>query len=452
MKAKAPSGGASRARHVGALCAAACALLAARHYGLGLSGVQTLPLEASGESGGARDVEPGAIAAHVRQVRVDAASALPCDDTSTDCVAWARSGECSANPAFMLEGCKASCGLCGAERDARTPSGSSAPPADECKDLHDMCATWASIGECNSNPSFMTAQCRVACRLCQSADCRDSRDDCAELARDGGCYSRASMRRECAWTCVSCAARDVPKCARDRSIPPAAVRGSVETLFSRLAAMPSTDGSAASAVRVHSASPWVVTIDNFLSPAEADALLAAGGTDWTRSLAGDGVQQVRTSSTSWCRARCLEDETVQAVQRRVEALTGVPVENAEYMQVLRYEPGQFYKVHHDQNSPRASAWGPRLYTFFMYLSDVEAGGGTHFPRLNITVEPAKGRALLWTSVLDEDPYERDDRTDHEALDVIAGVKYAANYWLHMFPFRSISDLGCDNAPYMNNWV
>ena len=36
-----------------------------------------------------------------------------------------------------------------------------------------------------------------------------------------------------------------------------------------------------------------------------------------------------------------------------------------YCQVLRYEAGQFYKTHHDQNSPRASAWGPRMFTVFM---------------------------------------------------------------------------------------
>jgi hypothetical protein len=83
---------------------------------------------------------------------------------------------------------------------------------------------------------------------------------------------------------------------------------------------------------------------------------------------------------------------------------------------------------------------------------VEEGGGTHFPVLNTTVQPAKGRAVLWTSVLDDDPYERDNRTDHEALDVTAGVKYGANYWLHMFPFREESDRGCDNAQYTENWM
>ena len=41
------------------------------------------------------------------------------------------------------------------------------------------------------------------------------------------------------------------------------------------------------------------------------------------------------------------------------------------------------------------------------------------------------QALLWPSVLDDDPNLRDDRTDHESVAVGSGVKYSANYWLHM---------------------
>ena len=58
----------------------------------------------------------------------------------------------------------------------------------------------------------------------------------------------------------------------------------------------------------------------------------------------------------------------------------------------------------------------------------ECGGGTGFPELNITVQPKKGSALLWPSVLDEKPNEKDDRTDHEALAVKKGIKYGANAW------------------------
>ena len=49
------------------------------------------------------------------------------------------------------------------------------------------------------------------------------------------------------------------------------------------------------------------------------------------------------------------------------------------------------REHHDQNAPRHSAWGPRLYTFFMFLSEVEQGGETVFPRLNVSVAPKKVR-------------------------------------------------------------
>ena len=35
--------------------------------------------------------------------------------------------------------------------------------------------------------------------------------------------------------------------------------------------------------------------------------------------------------------------------------------------------------------PRYSAWGPRLYTFFMYLNDVDQGGETRFTKLNLLV-------------------------------------------------------------------
>ena len=39
--------------------------------------------------------------------------------------------------------------------------------------------------------------------------------------------------------------------------------------------------------------------------------------------------------------------------------------------------------------------GPRIATFFFYLSDVEEAGGTHFPDIDLLVTPVKGRAVLW---------------------------------------------------------
>ena len=87
-----------------------------------------------------------------------------------------------------------------------------------------------------------------------------------------------------------------------------------------------------------------------------------------------------------------------------------------------------------QNSPRFSAWGPRLYTFFLYLSAVEDGGETRFTRLNISVTPRKvgGRVAVGLS---DDPFKTDERTYHEAVTVRKGTKYSANFWIHMYEFQ-----------------
>jgi len=206
------------------------------------------------------------------------------------------------------------------------------------------------------------------------------------------------------------------------------------------------------APRVLSRSPWVVVFDSFLSDSETDRVIQVGGRHWGRSQAGDGVQAVRTSSTAWCEHQGSgKDALMTLIRARIANLTQVPEDNAEHLQVLRYEPGQFYRRHHDQNSPTTSAWGPRLYTFFMYLNDVEAGGQTAFPLLNISVTPKRGRAVLWPSVLNEEPKARDDRTEHEAVTVERGTKFAANYWLHMHDFQGPSQLGCGNTEVFGNW-
>ena len=63
--------------------------------------------------------------------------------------------------------------------------------------------------------------------------------------------------------------------------------------------------------------------------------------------------------------------------------------------------------------------------------DVEAGGGTDFPTLGVTVTPKKGRAVLWPSGYSAEPMNKDGRFDHEAMPVEAGLKFGANSWVHM---------------------
>ena len=67
------------------------------------------------------------------------------------------------------------------------------------------------------------------------------------------------------------------------------------------------------------------------------------------------------------------------------------------------------------------ACGPRILTFFLYLSDVEEGGETAFPLLDLAVKPQKGKAVLWPSVHDDNLMLPEQLSLHEARPVIKGA-------------------------------
>jgi prolyl 4-hydroxylase len=75
--------------------------------------------------------------------------------------------------------------------------------------------------------------------------------------------------------------------------------------------------------------------------------------------------------------------------------------------------------------------GPRILTVYIYLNDVQKGGGTNFEELDVTVLPKRGRVLIWPSVYDQSVNEKDRRTMHAAMPVEAGIKYGANAWFHL---------------------
>jgi prolyl 4-hydroxylase len=202
--------------------------------------------------------------------------------------------------------------------------------------------------------------------------------------------------------------------------------------------------------------PWVLVLDDFVSTEETERMIAAGDEiGYARStdvgdVQADGtfedvVSKSRTSTNAWCNEpSCEEDPLVRSVIHRIQAVTQIPLLNSESLQLLRYTKGQFYKVHHDYiGAEQGSAQGVRILTVFLYLSDVDEGGGTNFPYLDdLTVQPKRGRALLWPSVLDEDPHAYDPRTFHQALPVLEGLKYGANAWFHQRDVVTPTLMGC----------
>ena len=187
--------------------------------------------------------------------------------------------------------------------------------------------------------------------------------------------------------------------------------------------------------------PWVVTFENFVSDKEIERLLYFGNkTGYERSsdvgkALADGshdslVSASRTSENTWCGDDCKADPQVADLINRIADVTSTQAHNSEDLQLLRYVPGQYYVQHHDYIDHQLERpCGVRILTFFLYLNDVcdegECGGGTSFPELGITIQPKKGSALLWPSVLDDKPNAKDPRTDHEALPVEKGIKVSS---------------------------
>lgn len=207
--------------------------------------------------------------------------------------------------------------------------------------------------------------------------------------------------------------------------------GDLNKLFERLSQEPNVDV-------IRKGDPWVVLINDFITNKESTQILKLTEKELKRStdqgkMDSDGFQhQVvsnhRTSSNAWCMHQCENDAIVRNLTERIATLINVPSSNFESFQILRYGIGQKYDLHHDgaERDFEKSA-GPRILTFFMYFSDVEEGGHTAFPKLNISVKPRKGSAILWPSVLDEFPNSQlDQRTFHVAEPVIKGTKFAAN--------------------------
>uniref|UniRef100_A0A1I7X0N7 ShTK domain protein n=1 Tax=Heterorhabditis bacteriophora TaxID=37862 RepID=A0A1I7X0N7_HETBA len=80
-----------------------------------------------------------------------------CFNEQQCCQPWAARGECSRNPGYMAQWCRASCNQC----TPRTYSLSV-----ECSNRHNRCRGWAQRGECTNNPNWMLENCRQACGRC----------------------------------------------------------------------------------------------------------------------------------------------------------------------------------------------------------------------------------------------------------------------------------------------
>jgi prolyl 4-hydroxylase len=182
--------------------------------------------------------------------------------------------------------------------------------------------------------------------------------------------------------------------------------------------------------------PNIVVIGNFLSDEECDGLIEGAKPRLARSLTvetktgGEELNADRTSNGMFY-ARA-ENELIARIERRLAQLTRWPVENGEGLQILHYHPGAEYKPHYDYFDPAEPGTptilkrgGQRVATIIMYLHEPEAGGGTVFPDVKLTVAPKRGNAVFFS-------YNRAhpaSKSLHGGEPVVHGQKWIATKWL-----------------------
>lgn len=194
----------------------------------------------------------------------------------------------------------------------------------------------------------------------------------------------------------------------------------------------------AAVATVHCGDPRVATCDAVLSALDCAHLIELGRPTLKPSQvvdphSGRVLHDDYRSSSSTELAAFVEDPWALVLQQRLCDLLDAPLVNAEWLSLLHYAPGQEYRPHRDYlpppalRTPAGRQAGQRRHTVFAYLCDVEAGGGTAFPELGVTIEPRLGRAVLFDN-LDGDGAP-DPRTLHAGLPVQAGEKWLATLWL-----------------------
>lgn len=124
-----------------------------------------------------------------------------------------------------------------------------------------------------------------------------------------------------------------------------------------------------------------------------------------------------------------ETLVVQALNRRLAAVTGTDWRQGEALSVLRYRPGQQFWPHVDA---LPATGNQRIRTVLVYLNDGFSGGSTFFLNNALRVMPRTGDAVIFDNVRPDGAV--DPATQHAGEPVTSGVKWLATRWIRARPF------------------
>lgn len=142
-------------------------------------------------------------------------------------------------------------------------------------------------------------------------------------------------------------------------------------------------------------------------------------------------KNIRNSKQCWIPKNNI---LVKDIYKKVSEILGMQVANAEDLQVVRYQPGQYYNEHHDaccNDNAYCKEFvrhrGQRKATVLIYLNEGFEGGHTYFKNLDLKLRPNSGDAIVFFP-LAENSCKCHPLALHAGMPVESGEKWIANIW------------------------
>ena len=201
-------------------------------------------------------------------------------------------------------------------------------------------------------------------------------------------------------------------------------------------------------IEILSDDPIVFTIDNFLTNEECEHFIKIAKPNLQRAFVSDSKVGVfsagRTGSNTWIKHNT--DNITKKIAMKVSIILNLPLETAESFQAIHYGESQRYNQHYDgykkedtDKCKRCLKYGgQRIVTALLYLNDVEEGGGTSFPKLDIISKAKKGKLIVFQNCLNNTTDVHPDSL-HAGMPVIKGEKYAINLWFREMNVKKLYD-------------
>ncbi|XP_064096596.1 prolyl 4-hydroxylase subunit alpha-1-like isoform X2 [Macrobrachium nipponense] len=390
-----------------------------------------------------------------------------CADKNQNCRWWAKWSECSNNPTFMMVNCQESCGFCGKpelrERVSSINELEERTVLPSINDLRGASLALARLQQIYRIPIPNLATGTIAnvttCVILSVYDCIRI----ANESHDEGQYANAWL-----WYNFAGAIATSPEMkgliaglkgplAREHDEDLSTIDGRCfpyplsqyeiqeptdSQYFSLCRGNSFLSNEAAASLKCYISSrgspylilrpikveqvlhdPEMYVFYDVISDNEVQAIKDVAREQLARStvLSHSGAVELRVSQTAWLRNT--SHPYFAAMAKRISAITGLNVFEDEG-NFFAGEPLQ-WENHREKFADFES--GDRIATWMFYLSDVEAGGRTAFPKAGVSVTPVKGSAVFWFNLKRNG--EVNPRSEHGGCPVLLGHKWVTNKWI-----------------------